>query len=208
MNYSIFKFAEQVEVSKIKKLYDVSMKEQKLVAGVGINDYKNCEHIILSTWNRMLVRCYNRKCREKYPTYINCSVDSSWHKLSGFRTWFLQSNYKPGLALDKDIINRGNKIYSPYNCSFVSQRINQLIVDRRGARGKYLIGVSRKGVGYQSTCNFGKTTKYIGYFDTETEAFLAYKTFKEAHIKVVAEEEYLNGNCTKEVRDALLAWII
>jgi len=38
-------------------------------------------------------------------------------------------------------------------------------------------------------CNMGKRkTKHLGYFDDPKQAFLAYKTFKEALIKEVANE--------------------
>ena len=42
---------------------------------------------------------------------------------------------------------------------------------------------------FLAKCNFGNgKTKYIGRFNTPQEAFLAYKTFKEALIKEVANE--------------------
>lgn len=186
----------------------MSEKNQRLVCGIGINDYQNCEDHIRSVWHDMITRSYSIKLHNRYPTYIGCSVDPSWHRLSNFRTWFLQTNYKPGLQLDKDITNRGNKIYGPSNCSFVSGRINKLIIGN--GRGSYKVGVyfNKFSDKFMAYCNVNSKRKHLGYFDTETEAFLAYKSFKEANIKVVAKEEYQLGNCTKEVRDALLGWII
>lgn len=186
------------------------MKKQKLVAGFGINDVKDCEKHIKCLWKNIFTRAY-RDCYQKNQlSYIDCSVDPSWHKLSDFRAWFLSSNYKPGLALDKDIINRGNKIYGPDHCSFVSRRINNVVLDRNASRGQYKVGVSfnnsaNKFVAY---CGIDAKRVHLGTFLNEEAAFQAYKSFKEANIKVVAEEEYQLGNCTKEVRDALLGWTI
>lgn len=40
-----------------------------------------------------------------------------------------------------------------------------------------------------SRCNRGEgLLQYLGYFDTQEEAFQAYKTFKESYIKQVANE--------------------
>lgn len=182
----------------------------KLVAGIGINDYPKCEIYIQQTWNNMLKRCYSSKFHALQPTYIGCSVDPSWHNLSNFREWFLQSNYKLGLQLDKDITNRTNKVYGPNHCSFVSGRINTLITDCGRSRGQYKVGVyyNKPAGKFLAQCNINGKQKHIGYYSTETEAFQAYKKFKESHIKVVAEEEYQLGNCTKEVRDALMDWKI
>ena len=37
-------------------------------------------------------------------------------------------------------------------------------------------------------CNDGTKLRYLGYFDTEQEAFETYKTFKESYIKQLADE--------------------
>lgn len=185
-------------------------KTKITVAGIGINDYSNCEKHIQQTWNNMLKRCYSSKFQALQPTYIGCSVDPSWHNLSNFREWFLLSNWKAGLELDKDITNRGNKVYGPANCSFVSSRINSLITDCGRSRGQYKVGVCfNKPTGkFQAKCRVNGKQKHIGLFTTETDAFSAYKTFKETQIKIVAVEEYVKGNCSLDVMNALLKWII
>ena len=47
---------------------------------------------------------------------------------------------------------------------------------------------------------------YLGIFDTEHEAFNAYKEYKEGIIKQVAEEEYSNCNITTECYNAMLKY--
>jgi hypothetical protein len=45
------------------------------------------------------------------------------------------------MALDKDILYKGNKIYSPDTCVFVPQEINALFVKNDANRGDLPIGV-------------------------------------------------------------------
>lgn len=183
---------------------------KKLVYGVGYNDVKKCDKKIYDTWTSMLRRCYSSKSQEKHLTYIGCSVCSEWLTLSNFRTWMLQSNYKPGLALDKDITNRNNKEYGPANCSFVSQRVNSLITDSGAARGEWPVGVcfNKPSQKYQANIKINGKQKHIGYFSTPEEAHETYKIEKLAYMKIVAEEELGAGNITQEVYQALINWTI
>lgn len=184
----------------------------KTVYNIGINDYPNCETHIRSLWKSILTRCYSKITHNKQPAYIGCSVDSSWHKLSDFRTWFLQSNWKPGLQLDKDITNRGNKVYGPKNCSFVSCKINNLFTYNKIAKDKdsCVVGVSfnKKRNMYQSMCRVNNKLQFLGWYRTEIAAFNAYKAKKESVIKMVATEEYSLNNCTKEIYDIMMKWTI
>ncbi len=69
--------------------------------------------------------------------------------------------------------------------------INSLFVKNDAARGNLPVGVcyeeSKKK--YRARCRIGSgKQKFLGYFDNETDAFLAYKQFKEAYIKEVAND--------------------
>ena len=74
-------------------------------------------------WSHMLKRCYCEKTQKKQPTYIGCAVDVSWHDFQVFSEWF-DNNYIDGYHLDKDAKIKGNKIYSPEACVFISQTEN------------------------------------------------------------------------------------
>ena len=74
-------------------------------------------------WQSMHQRCYDHKLHDKYPTYIGCFVCEEWHDFQIFSEWF-ELNYKDGLHLDKDIKVKGNKVYSPSTCLFVSHAEN------------------------------------------------------------------------------------
>lgn len=183
----------------------------KLLYGVGIADIRKTDNMVVyQIWHSMLNRCYNQKLQEKYPTYIGCSVAEEWHRLSVFKSWWLQSNYKPGLQLDKDIIIRKNKVYGPDNCNFVSCRVNMLIVDCAASRGIWPVGVcfNKQREKFQANIAINGKRKHLGLFSTPEAAFSCYKVAKEAEIKRVAAEELAAGNITTAVYESLMVWEI
>ena len=147
-------------------------------------------------WKSMLRRCYSDKEQKKYPTYKDCYVCPEWLNYSNFKKWFNDNYYEidgEQMALDKDILMKGNKVYSPNTCMFVPQNINKLFIKRNKARGEYPIGVTfnKNKNKYTAFCNIfynGKSKqKNLGYYNTIEEAFNAYKQFKEANIKQIAD---------------------
>lgn len=76
-------------------------------------------------WSGMMHRCYSEKTQKRQPTYKCCSVDPRWHNFQVFAKWF-ELNYVDGFQLDKDIKVKGNKIYSPETCIFVSAKENSM----------------------------------------------------------------------------------
>ena len=86
------------------------------------------------TWGSMIERCYSKKCQAKHPTYIGCSVVEEWHNYQNFAKWF-DENYIDGCELDKDIKIKGNKVYSPSTCIFVSMADN--VIEARAGRYKF-----------------------------------------------------------------------
>ena len=93
------------------------------------------------------------------------------------------------MCLDKDILVKGNKIYSPETCCFVPNEINVLFTKKEKDRGEYPIGVSIISNKYVARCGVGNSkNKTIGSFKTPKEAFQAYKQYKEQYIKKVADK--------------------
>ena len=145
------------------------------------------------TWQSMLQRCYDNKYHEKYPTYINCEVCDEWLNYQNFGTWYEGNYYEVKdevMCLDKDILDKGNKIYSPENCVFVPENINKLFIKCDRSRGEYPLGViyhkhAKKFMAqyniYDLETNKSKH-KHLGYYDTPEQAFQTYKQFKEKNI--------------------------
>lgn len=135
-------------------------------------------------WTSMINRCYNKKYLEHRPSYKDCYVDERWHNFQNFGDWF-EENYNPktmeGWHLDKDILVKENKIYSPETCCFVPQEINSLFND------KYT-GIKKTKYSHQARVSIYGKCVTIGSYITFEEAFQAYKETKEKYIKEVAEK--------------------
>ena len=143
-------------------------------------------------WHGMVERCYDPKLHEKYSTYKDCEVEDKWLNFQNMCKWIDENYYEiPGekMCLDKDILCKGNKIYSRSTCIFVPHRINTLFVKRDNDRGKDPIGVDQLPSGnYQVRCKNGYGKRiYLGTYSTKEEAFQVYKQYKEKVIKEVID---------------------
>lgn len=195
-----------------KKLREILLYENRdRVYGVGVFDVcyscnaNDTTKKASNTWRRMLCRCYSKDYLQRRPSYVNCSVCDEWLYFSNFKKWF-DENYIENYSLDKDILVKGNKVYSPNTCCFVPQRINSLIVNHKRGRGKYPVGV-RKGFGenkYTALYRKEGKTVIVGTFCCVEDAFNAYKSAKESYIKDIATQYFNDGKITKKVYNALM----
>lgn len=175
----------------------------KLVFGIGINnrEYPSWDGKKplreYNLWTGMLERC-SKKYWDKKPTYIGVTCSENFKSYSFFYEWchsqkgfYAKDTNGRSYDLDKDILVKGNKIYSEDVCEFVPQRVNALFIKRDGKRGLYPVGVcwNKNKNSFQASCANGSGTQAcLGSYRTFDLAFIAYKTFKEALIKQVAEE--------------------
>ena len=165
-----------------------------------------------STWRHILMRVNSPKFHKKNPTYRNCSICNEWHNFQVFGKWFDENFYTIGTELietDKDILIKGNKLYSPETCVFVPKNINAMFTKNGIQRGDYPIGVSLRldNNMYRAYCsnqliNLNKKTRVdLGQFPTPELAFNSYKKYKENHIKEVAD--YYKNSIPQKLYDAL-----
>jgi len=171
------------------------------VYGIGINNLKfptkNKRSILkeYDLWTDMLKRS-TEKFWKTNPSYIGTSISDNFKHYSFFYEWCQEqvgfgNKEENGRSwqLDKDLLIKGNKLYSEDTCCFVPARINTLLTNCRDYRGEYYIGVNwHKGEAkFRAQCKDGVgKQKHLGYFDAAHEAFEAYKKFKENLIKEVA----------------------
>ena len=144
-------------------------------------------------WCSMLKRCYSDVYKKKRPTYEGCKVSENFLHYEYFYEW---CNKQIGFGnkdwqLDKDLLVKGNKVYSEYYCVFIPQEMNKVLTKRENMRGEHLIGVcwrnkSKAFVAVVSK-NKGKQ-EHLGLFNTELEAFNAYKEAKESFVKEQANK--------------------
>lgn len=157
-------------------------------------------------WFEMLRRCYDSSFKKTIPTYDGCTVHPDWLNFQNFAKWFSLQNKPEEWELDKDILKKGNKVYSPEFCRLVPSKINTLFTKSNAKRGSLPIGVSLKGDRYQAIVflqNGRKTTKT---FSSPLAAFLAYKESKEMHIKEQAEIYKTSLDC--DVYEAMMSYVV
>lgn len=191
------------------------------IYGIGFNDHKYPSRVDgrqadeYIAWKSMLLRC-TEKFLVRSPTYVGTTCSENFKYYSFFYEWCQTQvgfgkrdvkGYK--YHLDKDLLIKGNKLYSEDTCCFVPRRINALLNKRKACRGELLVGVYWHKVKnkYMAQCNTGKGTQTtIGSYNTQEEAFLAYKNFKESVIKQVAQE--YKSDLSTRVYEALIKYEI
>ena len=198
IQFIITGFEMTVELGNIKKgevkdpyvpsVYGVGIIGTKYPVSEGGRDTKD-----YALWKRMLERCYSDVYKKKNQTYIGCEVSDNFKYYEYFYEWCnKQIGFDvKGWHLDKDLLIKGNKVYSENSCVFIPPEINTLLIKRAASRGEYLIGVTwcktKKAFVAQVNKNKGKQ-EHLGLFTTEIEAFNTYKQAKETFIKEQAEK--------------------
>lgn len=170
-----------------------------------------------TAWSSMLARCYTKSIingKNHYHRYEDVEVCSEWLLFENFYEWLHgQENFDEWILLDKgvvdkDILIKGNKIYSPDTCCLIPQNVNMLFSKSNKTRGKYPIGVTYKTRDdvYEVQCNVNGKETYLGRRNTPEQGFLLYKSFKEDLIKQVAQEEYSKGSIAKKCYEAMMKY--
>lgn len=187
---------------------------KRLVCGKGINDadYVLSKRIInedgtttylwrcpfYEVWCSMLKRCYSEKYKPDRIDYEKPRVCEEWLTFSNFKAWMEKQDFE-GKVLDKDLIVKGNKIYCPEACSFVSNKINcflnkctkHLQPSFKEKQGKYHARISNPVTNKE---------EHLGYFYTKEDAIYAWKIRKVEIAKILAKEDNLH----EHVRNLLI----
>lgn len=172
----------------VQSVYAIGIIGTKYPVSEGGKDTKE-----YTLWKNMLQRCYSEVYKKQRPTYEGCEVSDNFKCYEYFYEWcHSQIGFdNEGWHLDKDLLIKGNKVYSETTCVFLPQEINNVLTKSASSRGEHLIGVSwdKRDMAFISRVNknTGKS-EYLGYFKTELEAFNAYKQAKEAFVKEQAEK--------------------
>ena len=188
------------------------------VHGVGCNDVafqiKIDGKIVwqYQLWQSMMGRCFSEKEKQRYPTYKDVTCCDEWLSFANFFEWVNKEvGYKGkpvGSALDKDILVKGNKTYSPDACNFVPVAVNSLLLDSGATRGIYPVGVcfDKDRGKFKAYLNCFGRKKHLGYYTTIEAASFAYKVAKEAQIKLVALQH--KASLKPAVYESLMDWEI
>jgi len=160
-------------------------------------------------WCNMLGRCYSEKYQKRQSSYVDCSVADEWHNFSNYKKWVEENYYTVDdepMELDKDILHKGNTVYSPDNCIFVPKSINSLFVNAKASRGEYPVGIDKMKQGFRVRLMRDGKQEIIGYYDNIVDAFDKYKEEKEKLIQEVAEK--YKDKIPQKLYDAMMNWIV
>lgn len=187
---------------QLKLYYDISCVDENIR-----DNFKQ----IYKRWYDMYYRCYSEKLHERAPSYIGCSVCDGWRDFNNYLNWYKESFYeviidgkKCKMDLDKDILCKGNKVYSPEYCIFVPHEINILFVNAKKNRGDLPLGVS-----WDSSKNKYRAevrSKKLGTFKTPEQAFAVFKREKEKLIKETAKK--FKDQIPDKLYQAMIHWKI
>ena len=186
-----------VTTSEMGQLRRGDVKDRSLanIKGIAYNDYPhpvkiNHKHIPeYRLWRNVLDRIYFRK----HESYKDVTLTKEWLHFSKFKHDIekIQNSDKiaVGWHLDKDILVKGNKIYSPETCCFVPKEVNASFIGLKNTTNLPLgVKFCKRNKKYVSQIMLDKKKVHLGYFSTPEEAFLVYKEKKENWLKSVAEK--------------------
>lgn len=184
-----------------QKINNKTLKDKSIVVptvfGVGINDadyvtqpWNGGQRTIcpfMRCWRNLLLRCYT----DRDPTYADCSVCDEWLTFSKFKAWMEVQDWEEK-ELDKDLLFKGNRVYSPDTCLFVTHEVNCFILENTGVKTELPLGVHYNKVNrlYVAQMNSGSTIgRYIGSSRSVEEAAQMWLAAKKKRAEYLADKE-------------------
>lgn len=153
-------------------------------------------------WSSILRRCYSEEYLKRRPNNEECYVADEWHNFQNFAEWFEKEKNAntEGFVLDKDLRDLSKKCYSKDTCSFVPNKVNTIIADKKRKNSNLPTGIMMQGVKFRACIRIDGVNKNIGSFVKLSDAVNAYKKAKKERIVHVANfykdclhpEVYLN----------------
>ena len=188
-----------------------------LICGVGINDLPNeptewtengkrvrCPKYNL--WQRILERCYGMRKKDAVVYKGVATVHPDWIYRSKFNEWLNsqpQSNWQD-LQIDKDLLVKGNKVYGPDTCCFLTSLENNMFRPKRARLG--CVYCKRAHSQYKrpwsAEIKRGYYTTFVGNFSTKEEA--EFVAMRESMPYVI---EIANANPHRFIQKEMFRWI-
>lgn len=139
-------------------------------------------------WRAMMDRCKVGGSQQTVnKSYIGCTMSENFKNFQYFASWCQrQYGYNLEYELDKDLLIKGNKLYSEDVCVFLPKELNNILLRGKTTRGDLPIGVVYRAdtacFRYQLNIG-GKTRLKSSGYATSQDAFNAYKLAKEEFMK-------------------------
>lgn len=173
------------------------------------------------------VNMHTRESNDNYhisrPLSVGITICPEWMYFSNFYKWVnSQSNFpyliqqSERICVEKDILIKNNKLYSPLTCCLVPSSINALICVHSTVRGKYPLGVTEACNGKYVIAKWQNPITHQGEWSTVfpntpegiQKAFNVYKYNREKYIKEKANIYYKKHLITEPCYKALLNFTI
>lgn len=185
--------------------YELLQKHVKTVEELGREqeyyDYNTVKgNPAYTIYEGIYARCYGDDSRFVNQCYDDACMCDEWkNSRDAFIEWYSANYYEcdgERMAVDKDLLCRGNREYSPDKCCLLPETINSALASATKRRSRYK-SVRRYAIGvdYDKARDkfFARITPFghdkqvkLHYWDTEEEAFQEYKLFKESEIRILA----------------------
>lgn len=155
-------------------------------------------------WENIKNRCEYLPVMDevRFGKYTGADACEDWKDFQNFAQWFedVQSSgyYKKGWQLDKDLLVKDNKIYSPEFCVFLPEEVNKALNTKSRQRGVLPLGMcyrsNRSGrIIIKFTCKYPEFTMYAEISESQiVEGFALYKAAREKYIHFLAEKHKSN----------------
>lgn len=189
---------------------------EKLEDGYSFTGYGYCCTIPKEIRNELLSRWRGVVDRTLSPTYHvpnrrnsyeDVTLCEEWYNFQNFCRFCVENKYyHRDFHLDKDLLVRGNKIYSPETCCFLPQYLNVVISINYETGNGLPVGVNRKNNYYEATISYRGKRKRIGAYPTSEEASVAYVEAKEAYVKELTLE--WKDKIDPRAFEALMNWTV
>lgn len=166
-----------------------------------------------SQWRAMRLRCNSEKFKSLHTTYKDCSYVQDWESYDEYLDWasnqvgFLCSDSEGKVYhLDKDLLVKGNKLYSPDTCCFLPKEVNTFLRLNEYRRTSLPAGVRRRPSGRFEAYIVDDKWKGLGTYDSLEQAFSVYKNAREE--KAISLALKYKGTISAAAYQALIHYTI
>lgn len=195
-------YKSQAKSGQVKDLMAKTVCGIGFVGGTEYNWTKDRK--AYDAWCNMLKRCYNTKRLQARPSYAGCTVDERWHNFQTFAKWYYIHVLNIPCHLDKDLLKKDNKVYSPNNCCILPTEVNIALLGGKSSDKSCGVFYRKKDNIFVAQINRNNTLEYLGCYKDEGTAKAVYIKAKKGWLAELAEK-YANVLSVKAY-EALHQW--